>query len=38
MEESPTLGKRKEPEIEQSGVTETPNQGSTVYSQKTKRT
>jgi hypothetical protein len=34
MEESPTLGKRKEPEIEQSGVTETPNQGSTPKRQR----
>ncbi|GMY35161.1 DExH-box ATP-dependent RNA helicase DExH10 [Fagus crenata] len=34
MEESPTLGKRKEPEIEQSGVTETPSQGSTPKRQR----
>uniref|UniRef100_A0A2N9HNR6 Helicase ATP-binding domain-containing protein n=1 Tax=Fagus sylvatica TaxID=28930 RepID=A0A2N9HNR6_FAGSY len=34
MEESPTLGKRKEPEIEQSGVTEIPNQGSTPKRQR----
>lgn len=34
MEESPTLGKRKEPETEQSTVTETPSQGSTPKRQR----